>query len=97
MKLDETPTKGFEAIISPMVIKQIPVNDIASPTNAKRDGFRLKTKLDIKSEKKGTVLTKTVAFRIVVSFNETVKKTKCNPKKTLRIISLFAFFLTRSS
>jgi hypothetical protein len=71
------------------------MNDIAKPKIAKRDGLSLKMKLDTNIEKIGVVLTRTVAFRIVVSFTADMKNIKCKPRKKLRIKRSFKFFLTR--
>jgi hypothetical protein len=72
------------------------MNDIVKPKIARRDGLSLKMKLETNIEKMGVVLTRTVAFRIVVSLTAYMKKIKCKPRKKLRMRSSFRFFLTRS-
>jgi len=52
------------------------MNDIVKPKIARRDGLSLKTKLEMNVEKIGVVLTRTVAFRIVVSFTADTKNIK---------------------
>jgi hypothetical protein len=73
---------------------QTPMKEIASPISAKREGTCLNKRIETSIEKNGTVLTKTVAFRIVVSLSAAVKNTKWRPMKTLRTNSSLAFFLT---
>jgi hypothetical protein len=46
-------------------------------------------------EKIGVVLTRTVAFNIVVSFTADMNNMKCNPRKKLRIERLMRLFLMR--
>ena len=71
------------------------MNDIVKPKIARRDGLSLKRKLETNIEKIGVVLTRTVAFRIVVSFTADMKNIKCKLRKKLRMKSSFRFFLTR--
>jgi len=52
-------------------------------------------KLETNIEKMGLVLTRTVAFRIVVSFTADMKNMKWRLRKKLRMKSSFRFFLTR--
>jgi hypothetical protein len=70
------------------------MNDIVKPKTARRAGLRLNRKLDTNIEKIGVVLTKTVAFSIVVSFTAETKKMKCKPRKKLRIARSLKFLLT---
>jgi hypothetical protein len=72
------------------------MNDIVKPKIARRDGLSLKIKLETNIEKIGVVLTRTVAFRIVVSFTANMKKIKCKLRKKLRKKMSFKFFFTRS-
>jgi len=51
--------------------------------------------VEINIEKIGVVLTRTVAFSIVVSFTADMKNMKCNPRKKLRANKLIKFFFTR--
>jgi hypothetical protein len=71
------------------------MKDIVKPTIARRDGLSLKRKLEINMEKMGVVLTRTVAFRIVVSFTAEIKNIKCKPRKKLRMKRSFKFFFIR--
>jgi hypothetical protein len=61
-----------------------------------RDGLSLKTKLEIRTEKIGVVLTRTVALSIVVSFTADTKNMKCRPRKKLRTMRSLKFLRTRS-
>jgi hypothetical protein len=54
----------------------MPIKDITIPTIARREGFSLKNTLEISVEKMGVVLTKTVAFKIVVSLTAEKKEYK---------------------
>jgi hypothetical protein len=69
------------------------MNDIVKPKIARRDGLSLKMKLEMKIEKIGVVLTRTVAFRIVVSFTADMKNIKCKLRKKLRMRPSFAEIL----
>jgi len=71
------------------------MNDIVKPKIARRDGLSLKMKLETNIEKMGDVLTRTVAFKIVVSFTADMKNIKCKLRKKLRIRISFKFFFTR--
>jgi hypothetical protein len=71
------------------------MNDIVKPRIARRDGFRLKKKAEMNVEKIGVVLTRTAAFRIVVSFTADMKNMKCKPRKKLRKTRSLKFLLTR--
>jgi hypothetical protein len=71
------------------------MNDIVKPIIARRDGLILKRKFETNIEKIGVVLTRTVAFRIVVSFTADMKNIKCNPRKKLRMKRSFKFLFTR--
>jgi hypothetical protein len=51
------------------------------PTIAGADGLILKAKLEMKTEKSGAVLTRTVAFNTVVSLTAEMKKIRCTPRK----------------
>jgi hypothetical protein len=70
------------------------MNDIVKPKIARRDGLSLKIKLETNIEKIGVVLTRTVAFKIDVSFTADMKKIKCKPRKKLRKQMSFKFFRT---
>ena len=70
------------------------MSDIVKPKIAKRDGLMLKRKVETNTEKIGVVFTRTVAFRIVVSFTADMKNMKWRARKTLRMNSSFRFFLT---
>jgi hypothetical protein len=72
------------------------MNDTVKPASASRLGLILNKKLETSIEKMGEVLTRTVAFRIVVSFTADTKNMKCKPRKKLRMRSSFAFFLTKT-
>jgi 7-keto-8-aminopelargonate synthetase-like enzyme len=51
--------------------------------------------MEMSIEKMGVVLTRTVAFNIVVSFTADMKNMKCNPRKKPRTKRLIKFFLAR--
>jgi hypothetical protein len=72
-----------------------PTKEIIMPAVEKRDGLSLRNKAEITMEKIGVVLTRTVAFRIVVSFTADTKRVKCKPRNTLRTKRPIMFFLTR--
>lgn len=65
---------------------------MAIPKTAKREGLKLKRKDERNTEKIGVVLTRTVAFKIVVSFTADTNKMKCRPRKNPNNTSLFKFF-----
>jgi hypothetical protein len=65
------------------------------PAVEKRDGLSLRSKTETTIEKIGVVLTRTVAFRIVVSFTADTNSVKCKPRNTLRTKRPIMFFLTR--
>jgi len=69
-----------------------PMKEMVKPIIATLDGFSLKMKLETNIEKIGVVLTRTVAFRMVVSLTADMKNMKCKPRKKLRIIKSFIFF-----
>jgi hypothetical protein len=49
---------------------------MVNPTTASRDGFILKRKVEMSTEKMGAVFTNTVAFKIVVSLTDETKRMK---------------------
>jgi len=65
---------------------------MAIPKAARREGFKPKRKDEKNIEKIGVVLTRTVAFKIVVSFTADMKNMKCKPRKNPRKTSFFKFF-----
>jgi len=66
------------------------MNEIIRPTIARRDGLSLKRKLETNIENIGVVLTRTVAFRIVVSFTADMKNMKWRARKKLRMRSNYS-------
>jgi hypothetical protein len=87
---------AFGIVVSAYAMTDMPMKDIAKPKIAKRDGLSLKMKLETNVEKIGVVLTRTVAFKIVVSFTADTKKMKCRLRKKLRMKRSFEFLFTRS-
>jgi hypothetical protein len=84
-----------EAAASARPITHTPINERTKPTIAVEEGLSLKTKLEMKTEKSGAVLTRAVAFNTVVSLTAETKKMKCIPSKRLRMKSSLRFFFTR--
>lgn len=85
---------ALSVVTSAYVITHAPINDMVRPKIAIRDGLSLNMKLETSMEKIGVVLTRTVAFRMVVSFTADAKNMKWRPMNVPRISRLFRFSLT---
>ena len=85
------------AVASAKPITHTPTKERTRPAIAPLDGLILKAMPEMRTEKMGAVLTRTVAFNTVVSLTAETKRMRCIPRKRPRKKRPLMFLYIRSA